>query len=642
MQVPVYNRESQQAALPEAQQRIAVDGKSFLSPNSAVLAEGGAMMAEHANHAYQDIQSAAAQEMYRDKALDGRNQTQGFLNTLLHDPNSGAFARTGAAAFEPGPDGVSPTQSTMQTLQDHVSQVAGSLGNPESKRQYLEWANAQMGQVQGQLFQHEGEQAKTYKAGVYQATIDTNKQTMGVNNNNPELLKQQVAGIYGAANDLARLKGLPPEAAAAMGQQHASEGLRGAFGVALKQNNPAAAMEVLRQFSPHMNQSDLINMYGEISQRSDAAAAYQIGNQVMGQFLPKMDTSPNDQAFNLVVRDESGGRQFADDGQPLTSPKGAIGIAQVMPETGPEAAKLAGLPWDEKRFRNDPDYNAALGKAYFNQQVTDFKGDLKLAFAAYNAGPGAVRKALDQSAREGKPWLNYLPAETQAYVTKKSGAFETGEGRFQRPTLADVVAAANQHLDQVYGDTATPQVRKQTIEQVTQAYELQDKALKQRDDEGTAEAFRQLQQNGGKFSDLPLDVRNGIPADKVSSVIGFAKTLAKGAEPETNFGLYYELKTDNKKLKAVNLMALKDKLGNTEFKELTNDQQTLLNSHGGLPVHTTIESPKGVIDRFMSEAGIDPNPKLNALKVAHPCPFVHHPVGLPLSVYIDAASSRRK
>ena len=119
-----------------------------------------------------------------------------------------------------------------------------------------------------------------------------------------------------------------------------------------------------------------------------------------------------------VLGQESGYKQFKADGTPLLSPKGATGIAQVMPATGPEAARLAGLPWDENRFKNDKEYNAAIGKAYFNKQVTDFGGDPQKALAAYNAGPGAMRTAERKAAEAGNPgdWLKYLPEETQKYV----------------------------------------------------------------------------------------------------------------------------------------------------------------------------------------------------------------------------------
>jgi hypothetical protein len=127
---------------------------------------------------------------------------------------------------------------------------------------------------------------------------------------------------------------------------------------------------------------------------------------------------------------ESRGQQFDRSGKPLTSPAGAIGIAQVMPGTAPEAARLAGLPFDENRYRNDRDYNLALGKAYYEKQLADF-GDERLAAAAYNAGPGAVRRALQKGGPNG--WINHVPRETQKYVRDVFGAAPAGRGAAGAP-----------------------------------------------------------------------------------------------------------------------------------------------------------------------------------------------------------------
>lgn len=147
---------------------------------------------------------------------------------------------------------------------------------------------------------------------------------------------------------------------------------------------------------------------------------------------PRVVTGQNliDQAFAVAVNTESGGKHFGGAGsvaeadEPTTSSSGAIGIAQVMPGTAPEAAKLAGLVWDEWRYRHDPAYNRALGKAYFLKQAKRF-GTLERAYAAYNAGPGAVGRAL---AAGGKNWLRHLPKETQNYVAKNMRVFKAAHG----------------------------------------------------------------------------------------------------------------------------------------------------------------------------------------------------------------------
>lgn len=79
--------------------------------------------------------------------------------------------------------------------------------------------------------------------------------------------------------------------------------------------------------------------------------------------------------FLRLVQQESGWNPTA------LSHKGAMGLAQLMPGT---AAKLRVDP-------KDPAQNLEGGARYLKQQFKAF-GTWRLALAAYNAGPGAVRK----------------------------------------------------------------------------------------------------------------------------------------------------------------------------------------------------------------------------------------------------------
>lgn len=150
------------------------------------------------------------------------------------------------------------------------------------------------------------------------------------------------------------------------------------------------------------------------------------GGLVGGEGMP----GAGGDTFSRMINRESRGQQFDRSGKPLTSRAGAIGIAQVMPGTAPEAARLAGLPFDDNRYRNDPEYNLALGKAYYEKQLADF-GDERLAAAAYNAGPGAVRRALQKGGPDN--WINHVPRETQDYVRDVFGAAPAGRGSAGAP-----------------------------------------------------------------------------------------------------------------------------------------------------------------------------------------------------------------
>lgn len=101
----------------------------------------------------------------------------------------------------------------------------------------------------------------------------------------------------------------------------------------------------------------------------------------------------------------------------LTSPAGAVGPAQLMPGTAPEAMELAGFSRNDKRWRTDPRINIMAGRAYYNMLLDRYNGDQVKAAAAYNTGPGNLDKAVRKAAKSGLSWVDHLPAdETRKYV----------------------------------------------------------------------------------------------------------------------------------------------------------------------------------------------------------------------------------
>ncbi len=89
------------------------------------------------------------------------------------------------------------------------------------------------------------------------------------------------------------------------------------------------------------------------------------------------------------------------------SPKGAIGLMQVIPDTANRYGLMGNRKVSVQTKLKDPKTNLHTGTRYLRDLLTMFPGQLELALAAYNAGEGAVQKA-------GNKIPNF--PETQNYV----------------------------------------------------------------------------------------------------------------------------------------------------------------------------------------------------------------------------------
>lgn len=103
-----------------------------------------------------------------------------------------------------------------------------------------------------------------------------------------------------------------------------------------------------------------------------------------------------------VMRVESGSHQFTASGALTTSPVGAMGLMQLMPETYDEVRAQYGLGDDAF----DPHNNILAGAAYLRQMYDAF--GVPGFLAAYNGGPARLQDYLVHQ----RP----LPTETRRYV----------------------------------------------------------------------------------------------------------------------------------------------------------------------------------------------------------------------------------
>ncbi|ENL9261953.1 transglycosylase SLT domain-containing protein [Salmonella enterica] len=299
---------------------------------------------------------------------------------LMDDPKEGLMALQGKNAIGQAP-------GYIQKFDNEVQSIAGSL--PESARNvFLKQAQQQRMQFATQAERHELGQHRQYETGQQNGYLLLQAQQAI---SNPALFNQ--ASLNARASIMA------------YGQAHGQ--------------------------SPEEIEANWVQWREQAANRASEAWYNPMYQQVMGPEgkIEVTDTPQEAQLFSSIIWQESGGNQFGKDGAPLVSPKGAVGAAQVMESTGPEAASLAGLPWDRDKWLNDPRYNVQLGKAYFGAQLKKYDNNPVLAVAAYNAGPGAVDEWIKQfgDPRDGTVSNAQFAAaipyeETRNYVAKVTGS----------------------------------------------------------------------------------------------------------------------------------------------------------------------------------------------------------------------------
>jgi soluble lytic murein transglycosylase-like protein len=131
--------------------------------------------------------------------------------------------------------------------------------------------------------------------------------------------------------------------------------------------------------------------FQSLTHRAAKAAVPQLTPRELVEAAAKKNGLPPNFVHSVVAA-ESGYQTNA------VSPKGAIGLMQLMPGT---AKALGADP-------HDPAQNVEAGAAYLRELLIKYDGDPRRALAAYNAGPGAVDK------------YNGVPpyAETQTYIER--------------------------------------------------------------------------------------------------------------------------------------------------------------------------------------------------------------------------------
>lgn len=114
---------------------------------------------------------------------------------------------------------------------------------------------------------------------------------------------------------------------------------------------------------------------------------------------------------------------------------GALGKSQMLPYVAKDAARIAGVNWDENRFKTDEAYNTLLGQTWTKHLIDKYHNNALVA-AAYNVGESVVDKWVKRPSmgdpRSGRisdlEWAKRIPFqggktqwETHDYVMRTLG-----------------------------------------------------------------------------------------------------------------------------------------------------------------------------------------------------------------------------
>ncbi|WP_028120214.1 transglycosylase SLT domain-containing protein [Escherichia coli] len=342
-------------------------------------------------------------------------------NDLLNNPDSGFMNLQGKNA-------IGKWQEYVQQFDSQAQSIAASLPDEQARNAFLQQAQQQRIQFKTTAVRHEVGQVRQYEAGMQEGTL----RSLAQQAISPGLF---VPALMNARNSII-----------AYGKAHGQ--------------------------SDEEIESNFVQWREQAANRASEAWYTPTYQQIMGPEgkIEVTDTPSESQLFSAMIWQESGGNQYGKDGLPLVSPKGAVGVAQVMEDTGPEAARLAGVPWDRDKWLNDTRYNAKLGQAYFGAQMKKYDNNPVLAVAAYNAGPGAVDGWIKQfgdprtGAVSNEQFAAAIPYdETRNYVAKVTGS---------APAIPGTATMENL-INQPFWDAMSPQNKSAMMSKVAGMYDMQ-------------------------------------------------------------------------------------------------------------------------------------------------------------------------
>ena len=560
---------------PQVRQRAIGTPQIQVVPESQPLADLAAPLGNAAMRIHQKSQEDADTTAL----IAAESQLSNWKLNTMFAPEGGVYSTKGKNALD-------ITNQTMPKFDAEADAIGNTL---TSERQRERWAQITANQRNGlnsELNRYEFGERQVYYDQTDQASLQSAQAGAVAYYNDPGQVAYYQNKATAVIASQGQRKGLPPEAVALEVQKFNSSTATDVIS-RMMLDDPTKAAEYFSTAQGYMTPDD------------QAKVATALRPSLSKQYASDLFTAVRNgktgaaMYWGAQIQAESGGQQFDAEGKPLTSSAGATGIAQIMPETGPEAAKLAGLAWDEERFKADPDYNAELGKAYSNMLFKRYNNDPVLALAAYNAGMGNVDKAI---AKAGDPRST---GDYSAFINALPKPEETG------PYVEKIIAKSQPKKSEQYaqfleiGQNIPDQTTRKYYEADVQDWKnAQDAAGVARFDEASSIVAEQ------GMARVPPQMLVGLPADEIKKLEDQDRRRREGIEPVTDYKKLEEFqRMPSAKLATLSLERdIRPYLDNTDF----NSVKSMFNSalKGDETTQKAVTAENNAVKSVMSLAGV--------------------------------------
>jgi len=569
---------------------------------------------------------------------DAVNQATEAALRLTHDKEGGYTSQTGYDALS-RKSGMPLADEYSGKLKETINAIGGGLGNEEQRRAFNMRSNDIVTRFYGQAMDYEGKQYREYNGSIKEATVKNASNALALNYTDPFNVASQTtrirAAIEGGKDEngvfvpgLAQMSGK----SAAWAQQKADEAVSDAhvtaINAALQQGNVTGAMRYFDSYSKQMTAADLIKVQGHVNKEFDVKLGDSVGNKVFDAIgAPALKPTDFSRFSTLVIGSGAPVKGSGEAGMKVAATLTPEEQArdEAFERTPANIAELKGEIARQKDPKAKADLEAHLARitspagaapkvvpqATLAGLVKEYNGDLNKATAAFNTSPEAVNEAVTRAkGRAGGDWLTFMPQKTQDIVNQVNREFTEGKGTPAKPTLAQLVETGRAQL----GPGATALQVKTMTDTVTRRYELENKAIKQREEETVAEAMRLLSTNGGRYSDLPASVRIGLTTNapgKIDEVMNFGKRIASG-DDTTDMRVYQDLSTDPRMLLKMSdnaFFEFRSKLSEADFKAFAKQRGDLKNgTSSNAPTDLNTQAIGRVLNDRLTSMGLDPTP----------------------------------